>query len=106
MRSEKSNRTGEEGKGKKALKIVFYHSIVCPRCLLVGRILQKLQQEYPELVVEKVEVTSRPLESLRQGIRMIPTLAADGRRLSGLILTPAAVRHFVEKASQERPLRD
>ncbi|MEW6520616.1 MAG: hypothetical protein AB1461_14520 [Thermodesulfobacteriota bacterium] len=102
----KNNRTGEGGKGKTAMKLVFYHSIVCPRCLLVGRMLKRLQQEYPDLLVEKVEVTSRPLESLRQGIRMIPTLAADERRLAGLFLTPAAVRHFVEKIYRKRSLRD
>jgi predicted DsbA family dithiol-disulfide isomerase len=79
------------------MKIVFYHSVLCPRCLLVGRTLKRLQEEHPDLVVEKVEVTTHPAESLRQGIRIIPALTAEGRKLSGLILTPAAVREFVEK---------
>jgi predicted DsbA family dithiol-disulfide isomerase len=82
------------------MKITFYQSALCPRCLLVGRALQKLQEEYPDLAVEKVEVTTHPAESLRQGIRIIPALTAGGRKLSGLILTPAAVREFVEKIYQ------
>ncbi|RJX31703.1 MAG: hypothetical protein C4531_07250 [Desulfurivibrio sp.] len=82
------------------MKIVFYHSIVCPRCLLVGRTLRQLQCEFPDLAVEKVEVTVRPLESLRNGIRMIPALTCRDQRLFGLILTPAAIREFVEKAYQ------
>jgi glutaredoxin len=82
------------------MKITFYHSILCPRCLLVGRTLQKLQLEFPELAVEKIEVTARPAESLRNGIRMIPTLTAGDNKLSGLFLTPTAVRKFVEQAGQ------
>ncbi|MBU0908978.1 MAG: hypothetical protein KKA54_08025 [Proteobacteria bacterium] len=88
------------------MKITFYHSALCPRCLLVGRTLQKLQQEYPNLVVEKVEVTTRPVESLRNGIRIIPALAADGRKLAGFILTPTAVRKFVAKIYECPPAID
>ncbi|MBU4263157.1 MAG: hypothetical protein KKC76_14980 [Proteobacteria bacterium] len=88
------------------MKITFYHSALCPRCLLVGRTLQKLQQEYPDLVVEKIEVITRPMKSLRNGIRLIPALAAEGRKLAGFILTPAAVREFVEKIYQDQPAVD
>lgn len=82
------------------MKITFYQSALCPRCLLVGRALQKLQEQHPDLVVEKIEVITRPVESLRQGIRIIPALTAGGRKLSGIILTPAAVREFIEKIYQ------
>jgi len=88
------------------MKITFYHSVLCPRCLLVGRTLKRLQKEYPNLAVEKVEVTTRPAESLRNGVRIIPTLTAEGQRLSGIILTPAAVRQFVERIYQKRSLRN
>lgn len=91
----KNNGTGERGKKKNGMKIVFYHSVLCPRCLLVGRVLKRLQQEYPDLTVEKVEVTTRPLESLRKGVWIIPTLTAQGRQLAGIILTPTAVREFI-----------
>jgi predicted DsbA family dithiol-disulfide isomerase len=78
------------------MKITFYHSILCPRCLLVGRALSRLQEEHPDLVIDRVEVTMRPAECLRRGIRMIPALTAeDGRKLSGLVVTPAMVRDFV-----------
>ena len=80
--------------------------MLCPRCLLVGLVLNKLQEEYRDLDIVKVEVTINPMESLRKGIRTIPTLTAGGDKLSGIILTPAAVREFVEKAYQGQPARD
>jgi len=88
------------------MKITFYHSALCLRCLLVGRTLQKLQQEYPDLVVEKIEVTTHPVESLRNGVRIIPTLMADGQKLSGIILTPASVRDFVAGICWGQPAVD
>jgi thiol-disulfide isomerase/thioredoxin len=93
----------EEGQEKTDMKITFYHSALCPRCLLVRRVLQKLQEEYLDLVVEKIDVTARPVDSLRKGIRIIPTLTAEGqKKLSGIILTPDAVREFVEKIYRGR----
>jgi len=96
----------EEGQEKTDMKITFYQSALCPRCLLVGWALQKLQEEYLDLVVEKIDVTARPVDSLRKGIRIIPTLTAEGQKLSGIILTPAAVREFVEKIYRGQPALD
>ncbi|MBI4793663.1 MAG: hypothetical protein HY789_13255 [Deltaproteobacteria bacterium] len=88
------------------MKITFYHSVLCPRCLLVGLVLNKLREKYRDLDIARIEVTTSPVESLRQGVRIIPTLMAGGDKLSGIILTPAAVREFVEKAYRSRPTHD
>ncbi len=64
---------------------------------MVGRVLKKLQEEFPDLVVEKVEATTNPLASLRQGVKMIPTLIAEDKKLTGIILSEKKVRDFIIK---------
>ncbi len=68
--------------------------------MLTGRVLKKLNGEYPDLTVEKIEVTKQPLQTLRAGVKMIPTLAAGGEKISGIILTSANIRQFVDKLSR------
>ncbi len=86
------------------MKITFYHSALCPRCLMVGRTLLKLQNDYPDLEIEKIEVTTSPLQSFRQGVRMIPTLSAVNLKLAGIYLTQDTIRNFLEKLYHSQPL--
>lgn len=86
------------------MKIKFYHSALCPRCLMVGRTLRKLQNNYPDLEVEKIEITTSPLESFRQGVRMIPTLSAGNQRLTGIYLTQDTIRDFLKKLYHSQSL--
>lgn len=66
---------------------------------MVGRVLKKLQQEYADLVVEEVEVTTNPLVTLRQGIKMIPTLIAADKKLTGIILSEKKINDFIIRNS-------
>ena len=61
--------------------------------------LKKLQQEYADLVVEEVEVTTNPLVTLRQGIKMIPTLIAADKKLTGIILSEKKINDFIIRNS-------
>ncbi len=65
--------------------------------MLVRRELTGLEREFPELRVEKVDILTDPGRVLRQRIRMIPTLQADDRKLSGIFLRSSAIREFVQK---------
>jgi len=78
------------------MKIIFYRSAVCPRCLLAARELKKLQEEY-DFMVSEVEVTTNPLKTWKAGIRMIPALECNGEVLAGLYLGSAKIRRFIEK---------
>ena len=63
--------------------------------MLVGRELTKLQKEFPELQIEKVDILTNPGRTLKDGVRMIPTLKAGDRTLTGIYLSSAQVREFV-----------
>jgi len=69
--------------------------------MLVGRELNKLQQEFPELSIEKVDMLSQPFRMLKDGIRMIPTLKAGERTLSGIYVSSTQVKEFVIAVLEE-----
>ena len=63
--------------------------------MLVGRELTKLKREFPELQIEKVDILTNPGRTLKDGVRMIPTLKAGDRTLTGIYLSSAQVKEFV-----------
>ena len=63
--------------------------------MLVGRELTKLGREFPQLKIEKVDILTNPGQALKQGVKMIPTLQAGERRLSGVFLSKDEIRDFV-----------
>jgi hypothetical protein len=63
--------------------------------MLVGRELTKLQQEFPKLQIKKVDILTNPGRTLKDGVKMIPTLKAGDKTLSGIFLSSAQVREFV-----------
>ncbi|MDH5297392.1 MAG: hypothetical protein OEV91_00040 [Desulfobulbaceae bacterium] len=79
------------------MKIQFYRSIICPRCLLVSRTLGRLQTLFPDLEVETIEITTTPLRAWQDNIRMVPALKSGDAILSGIILTQERVREFIEE---------
>jgi hypothetical protein len=66
--------------------------------MLVRRELTKLEQEFPKLRVEKVDILTNSGKALRQGVRIIPTLRAGDSKLSGIFLSSAKIREFVQQA--------
>jgi hypothetical protein len=65
--------------------------------MLVSRELTKLQQEFPELEIEKVDILAEPGRTLKDGVKMIPTLKAGDRLLSGIFLSSAKIRNFIQQ---------
>ncbi len=64
--------------------------------MLVGRELTKLEKEFPQLEIEKVDILTSPARSLKDGVRMIPTLKAGNRVLSGIFLSAPEIRNFIK----------
>ncbi|RUM37895.1 MAG: hypothetical protein DSY70_08965 [Desulfobulbus sp.] len=69
--------------------------------MIVGRELTKLQKEFPELEITKVDIMAQPLKSLKQGITMIPTLTTGQETLSGFMLSSSRIRDFVLHALEQ-----
>lgn len=84
---------------KKSL--TFYHSMVCPRCHVSGLLLERALRRHPDVQVTKVEFLTHRAEARRDGVKSIPTLVADGRKLTGVLLTPGRIEQFLESLEAE-----
>ena len=80
-------------------KVTFYHSMICPRCHMAGVSLAKLQADFPDVEVEKVEYLANLGRAREDGVWTIPSLVSVGGKLSGFYLTKRSIRRFLESVS-------
>jgi len=75
--------------------VVFYHSMICPRCRLSELALRRALRKHPGIEVTKVEFLTNLARAKQAGVRSIPTLVAGKRSLTGFVLTPAGIDRFL-----------
>ncbi len=79
------------------MNLLFYKSTLCPRCHIAQKYLQEATQHCPELKIETVDIVTSAQRFRRDGIRMIPTIAIEGKRLSMLWPTKKAIYNFLHE---------
>jgi hypothetical protein len=62
------------------MKITYYKSFVCPRCIPTGRVIERVRREHPEIEVEEIEVLTNLSRALHDGVMMIPTIIIGDQR--------------------------
>jgi hypothetical protein len=62
------------------MKIVYYKSLVCPRCISTNRLIARVRREHPEIEIEEIEVLANLSRALHDGVMMIPTLIVGKKR--------------------------
>lgn len=65
--------------------------------MFVGDELKKMESEYPQMELEKVEMTFNFMQAWKDGIRMFPAVKIGDDVLSGVLLSSKKVRSFVEE---------
>ncbi len=78
------------------MKIIFYRSILCPRCYLARKALFELTAEKSNLEIEEVDILSHPLRTWKDGIRLIPALKIEKKLLSGVFLSRQEISGFID----------
>jgi hypothetical protein len=69
--------------------------------MIVGRELAKLEKEFPQLLIKKIDILTHPVQAMQEGVKMIPTLIAGEKRLSGFLLSSQELRSFVTNMLKE-----
>lgn len=82
-------------------KLVFYHSVVCPRCQISGLALRRVLGKHPDIELTKVEFLTNRDRAREAGVSSIPTLVSRGRSLTGIVLTPARIERFLRELDTE-----
>lgn len=83
------------------MRIVFYKSVLCPRCHLAKRHLLAACATHPDVQIEEVELMKSPLRALREGIKMVPALQIGDNILSGLYLSKKSITAFISNHCQQ-----
>jgi len=78
------------------IEVVFYHSVICPRCHFTGLMLRNALRKHPDIEVTKVELLTNRDQARNDGVKSIPALVAQGRSLTGIILTQGRIERFLE----------
>ena len=61
--------------------------------------LRELVDEHPEHSLQTIDILAKPADAWRAGVRMIPTIEADGHKLSGILLDKKKISTFLEEIS-------
>jgi glutaredoxin len=80
---------------KAIMKITFYRSALCPRCLYTRRILLDIIRGNKEIELEEIDILAHPLKSWMDGIRIFPALKINDRILSGVFLGREKIKAFI-----------
>ena len=62
------------------MKVIYYKSIICPRCIPTNRLIKRLKQTHPEIEVEEIEIITHMSRAKQDGVRHVPTIIAGSRR--------------------------
>ena len=65
-------------------QIIFFHSLICPRCIRVRRILKKIEEDYPNVKIKKVGSVSK---FLKGELRTLPAMKIGEIMLYGKEIT-------------------
>lgn len=80
--SVEDKRTEGAAYARVPTKVRFYVALGCPFCPVVERRLRALQQQMG-FELGKIDVTYRPELLAKKGVRAVPVVEADDRRLVG-----------------------
>ncbi len=64
--------------------------------MIVSRVLDQQAKEFPQLEIERIDILASPMRALKAGVRIIPTLMAGDRKLSGFLLSAEQIRKFIQ----------
>lgn len=62
------------------MKLVYFKSAICPRCIPTNRLVARLRREHPEIEIEEIEGLTHLARALQENVHTLPTLVAGARR--------------------------
>lgn len=62
------------------MKIVYYKSLICPRCIATNRLVARIRREHPEIEIEEIEVLTNFSRAMHDNVMSLPTLIIGDQR--------------------------
>lgn len=76
------------------MKVIFYHSPLCPRCYLAKKNLYSILEQYKDITVQEVDVMRNLKLTKDNGIRLFPALQYEDKTISGVFLSKDKIDIF------------
>jgi len=83
------------------MKVEYYRTILCPRCLYVSQVLKEIKSQHPDLEIEFIEITTNISRTRAAGIHSVPSLKIGNALLTGLFLTQEKIQRFIGRHLEE-----
>ena len=64
---------------------------------MARRVIESIVKDHSDLEMNIVDVIASPVQSFKDGIRMIPAIKCDDRILSGIFLSRSSISSFIKK---------
>jgi hypothetical protein len=77
--------------------ISFYHLSLCPRCGRARKHLQDLLGHAYAASVREINIASNPLETWRNGVRIVPAVTYGDDLISGVVLSRKLLSQFLRR---------
>lgn len=68
---------------------------------MAGKALEELIAGVDDVVLEKVEITTNPMRTLKDGVKFIPTLKSGKIQVSGILLNRSKIEDFLIRAKNQ-----
>lgn len=62
------------------MKVIYYKSILCPKCFPTNRLIKQLKREHPEISVEEIEIITHLSRAREEGVNHVPTIIVGEER--------------------------
>lgn len=62
------------------MKLVYFKSAICPRCISTNRLMARVRREHPEIEIQEIEVLTHLSRALQENVHTLPTLIAGAQR--------------------------
>ena len=64
--------------------------------------LKAIMEENRDYKLETIDILAQPKVAFKAGIKMIPTIEAGGRKLSGIILKKEQIEQFLRESADAK----
>ncbi|UCG01148.1 MAG: hypothetical protein JSW11_16210 [Candidatus Heimdallarchaeota archaeon] len=65
-------------------QVIFFHSLICPRCIRVRKIMRKIENNYPNVKIKRVGSVTK---FLKGELRTLPAVKINNFMLYGKEIT-------------------
>ena len=86
----------------KKVLVELYKSAICPRCMYVAKVLRDIQQKYPQVEIEAIDIATNIRRMRRAGVSVFPAIKIGSKQKAWYVPDNQEIWDFVESAIEKQ----